>query len=514
MNKWITMALLIGGLLGLSLAGRLHPRLLEMRRQAHLNLAAPLENTPPLVAFTTVALGGFRGLIADILWIRASNLQDDRKYFELVQLADWITKLEPRLTDVWAFHAWNLAYNISVLFPNPADRWRWVRHGISLLRDNGLVYNPGDAGLFYELGWLFQHKIGAAYDQANVYYKKAWAAEMMTLFDGERPDYEELLSAYRSRKELVRNPEIVALLNRLRALGQDPFDPRLLDKSGLSAEVAAELERSGAAAQALLLFLRAQRLRETYKLDPLIMMEVDKEFGPLDWRMPQAHAIYWAYRGRSTATGFDAVALDRMIFQSLGDAFRQGRLFVDAANNLFIPSPNLDLISKVLAAFDHAIQAHPEQDTMKSAKANFLREAVVYLYLYNRQDQARAVLDELATEYPSEEYTHGLESFVLNTFSDRIANISERDAMALVESTAYQSLFWQALGDNGRATGYLNLSKLCWNTYMEPMQDAGVKERIGLPPFDEIRRQALERVKNDLRDDKAQARLNALQPKP
>ena len=510
MNKWITTALLIGGLLGLSLAGRLHPRLLEMRRQAHLNMAAPLENTPPLVAFTTVALGGFRGLIADILWIRASELQDEGKYFELVQLADWITKLEPRLTDVWAFHAWNMAYNISVLFTNPADRWRWVRHGISLLRDSGLAYNPGDAGLYHELGWIFQHKIGATYDQAHMFYKKAWAAEMMTLFDGERPDYEALLPAYRNRKELARNPEIVALLNRLRKLGQDPFDARLLDQTNRSAEVQAELDRSGAAASDLLIFLRAERLRDVYKLDPVIMAEVDKEYGPLDWRMSQAHAIYWAHRGRSIASGFDAVALDRMIFQSLCDAFRQGRLVLDIENNLFIPSPNLDLLPKVEWAFDRAIQSHPDQDTMRNAKINFLREAVVYLYLYNRQEQALSVFKKLSEEDPSDEYAQGLESFVFGAFTQRIADISDSDAMALVESAAYQSLFWQALGDNERATGYLNLSKLCWKTYMDRRQDPSLKERTGLPPFDEIRRQALERVKSELRSDKAQARLSAL----
>src|SRR5258705_12736992 len=44
----------------------------------------PLENAPPVLAFTTVALGGFRGLIANALWIRANDLQDDGKYFEMV----------------------------------------------------------------------------------------------------------------------------------------------------------------------------------------------------------------------------------------------------------------------------------------------------------------------------------------------------------------------------------------------------------------------------------------------
>ena len=47
-----------------------------------------------------MALGGFRGLLADILWIRAISLQEQGKYFELVQLADWIQKLQPKFAGV------------------------------------------------------------------------------------------------------------------------------------------------------------------------------------------------------------------------------------------------------------------------------------------------------------------------------------------------------------------------------------------------------------------------------
>ena len=56
-----------------------------------------------MLAFTTVALGGFRGLISNFLWICANDLQQDDKFFEAAQLADWITKLEPTFTQVWLF---------------------------------------------------------------------------------------------------------------------------------------------------------------------------------------------------------------------------------------------------------------------------------------------------------------------------------------------------------------------------------------------------------------------------
>src|SRR5438128_10541355 len=99
------------------------------RDKLGLTRVPPLENAPPILAFTTVALGGFRGLISNALWMRATELQDDDKYFEMAQLADWITKLEPHFVQVWLVQAWNMAYNISVKFNDFPDRWRWVKRG-------------------------------------------------------------------------------------------------------------------------------------------------------------------------------------------------------------------------------------------------------------------------------------------------------------------------------------------------------------------------------------------------
>src|SRR5689334_21604473 len=134
-------------------AGLLHRTLSRQRTGPHgLTRVTDLgSNAPPVLSFTTVALGGFRGLIANVLWIRANELQNDGKYFEMVQLADWITKLEPHFTQVWLVQGWNMAYNISVKFKDASDRWRWVQRGIELLRDDGLRYNPDDVLIHREL---------------------------------------------------------------------------------------------------------------------------------------------------------------------------------------------------------------------------------------------------------------------------------------------------------------------------------------------------------------------------
>ena len=134
--KKILLLLLAAGLLAGS--GQMQKVLNRDRSELGLTRTSVLQDAPPVLAFTTVALGGFRGLIANMLWIRANDLQQDDKFFEAAQLATWITDLEPSFTQVWLFQAWNMAYNISVKFKDFPDRWRWVERGIELLRGGGL----------------------------------------------------------------------------------------------------------------------------------------------------------------------------------------------------------------------------------------------------------------------------------------------------------------------------------------------------------------------------------------
>ena len=257
MNRFKSIFLVVLAVTFIGIAGTRNRPLSEARNSYGLSSVAPLENAPPLLAISTVALGGFRGLIADALWLRVSHLQEKGHYFEVVQLSDWITKLEPKATEIWAFHSWNMAYNISIAMPTYKGRWRWVMNGIRLLRDEGILYNPADPALYHQLGWLFQHKLGMSTDTAHGYYREMWAKEMEFLLKGPRPLYGNI-------------------------------DP--------------EMER---------------KMREDFKLHPDTMQHLEKIYGPLDWRRPEPHALYWAYLGLHHTGDLDNVECNRMINQAL-----------------------------------------------------------------------------------------------------------------------------------------------------------------------------------------------------
>lgn len=272
--RWINGAYLLPALLLLGLAMLFQCRLYSMQHDASRHPENTRRAPTPRVAFITIVLGGFRGLAADALWIRAAQMQQEGRYFEMVQLADWITQLEPQFSEVWAFNAWNLAYNISVFFNRPEDRWRWVQSGIALLRDEGIPCNPDDAQLYYELAWLFAHKLGSFTDSAHGYYKKAWSDAMRQCLGGPRPDYQHLQA-----------PELLA----------------------------------------------------PYKLDPAIMQVVEAQYGTLDWLRPQTHAIYWAFQGLPSADSFTRTRLQRLIFQSMA-VLALGENTNDSESTAYYPS--------------------------------------------------------------------------------------------------------------------------------------------------------------------------------
>ncbi|HEX3889548.1 MAG TPA: hypothetical protein VHX90_01750, partial [Verrucomicrobiae bacterium] len=335
--KKIILLLLVAALLSGSC--QLQKSLNRDRARLGLTYADVLQNAPPVLAFTTVALGGFRGLISNFLWIRANDLQQDDKFFEAAQLADWITDLEPHFTQVWAFQAWNMAWNISIKFKDFPDRWRWVERGIELLRDNGLRYNPDNTVLYQQLGWVFQSKMGQNLDDANLYFKAQWAREMTPFFGPEGTNFSQLL--------LPQTAE----------------------------------ERTN-----------AMVLREKYKIDPAFAKKVDDQYGPFDWRLPETQAVYWYARGLEESKNnpaknnpMDLLALRRGIYQSMLQSFHHGRFI----SNPFSPipgfAPNLDLIPRVNDAYEQMMREDPtDKDNIATGQRNFLSDAVYFLYENNR----------------------------------------------------------------------------------------------------------------------------------
>ncbi len=405
----------------------------------------PLENAPPVLVLTTVVLGGFRGLIANALWIRAMELQEQDKYFEMVQLADWITKLQPHMTTVWIVQAWNMSYNISIKFSDPPDRWLWVLRGIELLRDQALKYNPDEVLLYRELAWHFQHKIGHYLDDAHLYFKNAWATEMQQVLGGGRPNFDELI-----------NPKT--------------------DQARASATL----------------------LREKYKMDPAIMKAVDDQYGPLEWRFPETHAIYWASVGRTKAKGKkeDLITLRRVIYQSMQMAFYRGRLVKSHFDNSYTFDANLDIVDKTNAAYEEMMAEDPEmRDHIGRAHKNFLLDAVYFLYTSNRMREAGKWLTVVKQKYPND-YPPGmsLDDYAVKRVTEDAGETDMNRTTGNISGLLLQSFVNLATDEDDKATVLALLARRIWERYQGKISNSVSEKRVGLQPFEAMRQEILSRV--------------------
>jgi hypothetical protein len=480
-------------------------RMNAIRIDQELTDTEPLENAPPLVAFTTVALGGFRGLVADVLWLRSQRMQELGNYFETVQLASWITKLQPRFTAASAFLAWNMSYNVSVTFTRPEDRWRWVQRGIELLRDEALVYNPSDPELFQQLGWIYQHKLGKDLDDANRYYKTQMAWEMIRVFGPLANRWDIISRGALTPAKLEGRLGTENYAEFLKVIGRKGWtfadferefrasaDGRIPQDVG-EALMKMRVPDSDAYAE-VDVCLRHRWLRYHYRLKPEIIYEITQVVGDLDWRLPQAHAIYWAYRGRQewskSEDSFKALQCDRMIFQSLNDAFQTGRLVIYNVEDTQVLEmrPNLAVADSCRRAYESALGEH-EDSSVRGAYINFMVDAVVYLYKFGQRSKAAAYFKD-AKAQDSFRFKGDVDTFALAELAEDIKIMSYNQAQSTVQSYLVNSCFALATGNTQDAAAYERTARGIYNKYESDIGDT--KERRGLPPYAQMKKHVIE----------------------
>ena len=453
-KKFLLLLLAAVFLLG---AGQVQKSLNRDRDALGLTRGAVLENAPPMLAFTTVALGGFRGLISNFLWMRANDLQQDDKFFEAAQLADWITKLEPTFASVWVFQGWNMAYNISVKFKENepgiyTDRWHWVENGIELMRDGGLRYNPNSVDIYRELAWQFQHKMGANLDDANIFYKREWAAEMKPFFGANGTNYLNLISPPAGTAD----------------------------------------------------WTNATVLKEKYKLAPEFIKFVDEKYGPLDWRLPEAHAIYWGAKGLDAAQknpdkvkADDLIKLRRIVYQSIYQAFKHGRIILNPFSHSYSLGPNLELVGRVNDVYEEMARDDAgNRDHIERAQRNALRDAIYFLYENNRLAEANKWFKYLGQKFPSQPIVENdpdslpknltLDEYAVAVVQIDIGETSQERVTSAVQGLLVRAYLGLALDDDARYQNFKNLAARVYQRYAKNTAGAKGEIRIALPPYDQL----------------------------
>jgi hypothetical protein len=499
------------------------------------------ENIPPSLAFATIATGAFRGLVVDVLWMRADRLKDEGQFFDARQLAEWITILQPRFASVWEFHAWNMAYNISVAIPatQPDQRWRWVRNGYELLRDEAIdKYKLKNITLYRELARIFQHKIGGVSDDAHKYYKLQLAMSLEPLLCSEDNQlgpqdnryFEALAEAPVGWSEIISDPNVALLVKALKSADStfsddDEFVSNYLSLRQISGRFNAAAGetiddfRGTEALKKFDLFAKARQLRKIWKLDPVLMSDLNKTYGPidftdpnthlpLDWRLPDSHAIYWGVKGlqiaardQSREIDITETNTDRIIGHSLQNLFRNGKLFIrdmhlqvpvegsqESQTQIFkeiFLRPDLRMFDTYNKSFLAILGKYKDKKegtlvSLQNGHRNMLKNAVLSFYQSGHKLQARKIYDQLRKLYNLPEFKVPMVEFARKRFVEELETIGLNDAKEQVILLLRESFFLYAIRDDETSYGRENLAKEIHDYYQGKYLD---ENRIDLPKF-------------------------------
>ncbi|MHC4425509.1 MAG: nuclear hormone receptor family protein [Planctomycetota bacterium] len=529
----------------------------RQRQDMNLIIDKP-ENIPPSLAFATIATGAFRGLVVDVLWMRADRLKEEGQFFDARQLAEWITILQPRFASVWEFHAWNMAYNISVAIPatQPDQRWRWVRNGYELLRDEAIdKFKLKNITLYRELARIFQHKMGGVSDDVHKYYKLQLALVMEPLlgsednqFDAQDDRYfEAIAEAPVDWQEIVSDPNVAPLIKALRSADNvfsddDEFVSNYLSlrqTSGRFDPAAAKTIDDFRGKEALKkfdIFAKACQLRKTWKLDPALMRDLNKTYGPidfsdpnihlpLDWRLPDSHAIYWAVKGLQILAGEESREIemnetnaDRTVGHSLQNLFRNGKLFIrdvplqvpveDASQetrtqifkevflrpDLRMFEPYNRSVLAVLKKYKDA-ERRGTYESLQNGHRNMLINAVLSFYQSGHKRKAREIYDQLRRLYDLPEFKVQMEEFAKKRFLEELETIGINDAKEQIIFLLRESFFLYAIRDDDQAYGREKLAEEIHKYYQNKYSD---ENRIDLPDLKLLRYLALRDFLDDM----------------
>lgn len=612
----------------------LMPTIKDQRADLRPNVDAA--GLPPEYALLNTALGPFRGLFVDWLWYRTEMLKRQNKIYEVNTNARWITTLQPRFPAVWAYHSWNLAYNISVKTDTEEERWNWVQKGVRLLREKGIPHNPKALYLYRELARTFWHKLGLRSDDMHYYYKQRMAERWQTVLGeatlleteqqaldrlepiatmAERhfqtnqppramrdrlsnlaatyPDHADALNDLKTtrlveaRQRIARwgrarhdaDPELLEALNsidqRLKTLvSGDPLG-RFRRAHPEAATVLAKLQQAGLtvnwqgfkplgrlllkqhyqgtdaidqnqqrwltqqerafwpivkAHQAsepwgqVMALLRAKVLVDEFNMDPGYMRQLADQYGPLDWRHPASHAVYWASLGlerafsiRKGGTG-DWLNTHRRVVQSLQMLFKNGRVYYSPltlkpldGDVRLLPDTRFvqayeDAMNKAVAKIREREGEDARVSSFRTGHENFLKYAVERTFLYGDRKRAEQLYRRLRQEYGRSaggaapaKYQVPLATFMTNWLRDELKRDQEttrRFVEGFVRRAVLQGLATGRRNTFQRLIESAQVAHKAYNTNPEFAHKAPIAKqgRLALPPFDRMLKDGYLRV--------------------
>jgi hypothetical protein len=384
-------------------------------------------STSPKNSALYQALGGFRGLATDILSLYALKESRAERFEEIPTLAQWLVRLQPRLSEPTLYWSSEMAWNISVLHKDYALRWSWVKAGIRLLR-NALEYSD-HPDLYLALAEIYRLRIGEIIEPADAYFKYVlvqkveqamggWSMESLSLAPTNAVEMNQFLGDGVIEKSLKQNKTSLEELFRLKQQHQ------VLPKLTLTTQEKDLVSR----------YLYRRILESELGIDVEVAATLDALYGPLDWRLPESLSTYWSYLAIHEAElrGQSPYRYQRMFYRSLTRTVSRGHLL--SYNSGQVQTlPNFYPVNELLKLFPKLIKLYPKSRKMTETNySNFLKETLALGFVYGEREILSKTYAILCREQPRFVAERGVEQLSIDILSGRGKSHDYRQVQTLI----------------------------------------------------------------------------------
>jgi hypothetical protein len=253
-------------------------------------------------------------------------------------------------------------------------------------------------------------------------------------------------------------------------------------------------------------------------MEPDRMMRYTEKYGPIDWRMPSAHSLYWAARGvelaaprkrKDTEEDYDFLNTDRVVAQSVQELFRSGELYFDF--NSFVqsgytvwqgvPNPNfIEVYGEILDAMrKRSFKYEGQYNTrafsqMSAGYENFLIDVVLFFYAREGESPTTQYWYKRVREFPEmnltdpnrwQRFSVPLPQFVQTEITDRLTSPS---VMINQVSASLDGAFYSGLlgGNDESFRRQFDYAKKCHRYFFEQQarNNAVDKQNFRMEQFD------------------------------
>ncbi len=269
-------------------------------------------------------------------------------------------------------------------------------------------------------------------------------------------------------------------------------------------------------------FARARRLEKMH-LDPRKMIALMERFGPLDWRGPHPHAIYWASEGLVVtqaykrrlnearvqrgleahdddrwAKGMDYVYhdvnYDRVLYGALQNLVSRGRLLYDARGRILpMVGPDYRFADAMIELFEDVYDRYgdttgPFWRGVRSAYENFLKNTSIEFFYMGDLNKSRRYYERLGQKYPWPKYKLPYEQFIREALDQYIGSLGSRRCRNVVRALIAQSYFYLGAGYDVRAQQLYEKARAVVRQWDMRQQADTLRQKVS---FDEAREAAL-----------------------